>query len=152
MFYEPFIKKSIRDVCMAAFVDLTDNPREFALETDRWVNYLNEINKAYPEASCVYFVEKGDVVKIGMTSNLKRRMRCYATDSEVDPRLRFVIPVKTRDAAEDLETYVHKIWVGKRLNGEWFQNKTERLKDVLWDFVCALYQSGEDYYAMKEAM
>ena len=129
---------------------MTDNPLEFRQEVNGWDYVMTMLKDKYPEASCVYFVERNNSIKIGMTGSLKHRMDSYDTASDIEPHLRLIIPTENRHQAEDLERYCHKVWIGKSLRGEWFDNKFEQ-GNILDDFAAALWQRGEQYYKTMEA-
>jgi len=71
---------------------------------------------------CVYLLKGERYYKIGLSSNVNRRME------EISPRLPFETELICTIATEDmhgLEAQLHELYAGKRANGEWFKLSDE---------------------------
>lgn len=69
---------------------------------------------------CVYFITDGDFIKIGIASDLDRRVRQLQTGN---PRLLTVMAVikcRSMDEARDLETFLHRSLSDLNILNEWF--------------------------------
>jgi hypothetical protein len=64
----------------------------------------------------VYFVRVGDHVKVGFTTSLKRRLAEIQTCNPYP--LEFLAVIS--QATPSLEGVFHRIWRGRRAQGEWF--------------------------------
>jgi hypothetical protein len=64
----------------------------------------------------VYFVQAGDAIKIGLTTNLAARLRALATASAVPLEFLAAVP-----GNRQLEARLHRLWRHLHLRGEWFR-------------------------------
>lgn len=64
----------------------------------------------------VYFVQRGDEVKIGYTTNLPKRLVNFRSASTEDFTVLLTIP-----GTERLEAYFHAKFTGERVAREWFR-------------------------------
>lgn len=77
---------------------------------------------------------KRDALKIGMTANLKQRMKSFKTCSRhlgiEDETFEFLRTIKV-DKYSELETLLHKKFADKRVCGEWFNITEEEFVSML---------------------
>ncbi|MFE4867715.1 GIY-YIG nuclease family protein [Streptomyces sp. NPDC056682] len=113
----------IRDTAQTALAEVTQTERA-KRETARRASSL------------VYFVERDGFVKIGHTSNLKRRLQQLGTGSSLIEGMT-VGPVRvlaTIDGAgPDNERWLHERFAHLRVGGEWFV-----MDDSMRDFMSGL--------------
>lgn len=71
----------------------------------------------------VYFVRAGNrgAIKIGIASNIERRMATMQTGNAFQLKLLATIPCDSRLEAENTEKKIHKFFSKQRIRGEWFQ-------------------------------
>lgn len=77
----------------------------------------------------IYIIKSLDVIKIGYTTNLIKRMKSYDTHS---PHYKLLYFTNIPDAL-DVEVFLHKKFKNKKVKGEWFRLNDEDL------LVCILY-------------
>lgn len=107
-------KQDMRDFLECVRRNSKRNPR-------KPIKYKHVPGKAHPKPQLVYFIVVGDVVKIGRTKNLTKRIEAL--------RVGLAHPIDavyfdSKDRLMELE--VHKMFAEDRLLGEWF-----RLSDAL---------------------
>lgn len=75
-------------------------------------------------ASIIYFVRRGKSgpIKIGITTNLERRLRVLQTGSDEQIDVLATVPGSAREEAE-----LHGQWKALRRKGEWFEASSELL-------------------------
>lgn len=99
--------------------------------------------KSEPNSGLVYFVKSGDWVKIGVTSNLTRRLAALQTGSPLGIKL-----LLTLSGGKTLEQKFHQAFRELRHNGEWFW-----LADSLSRYIDSAHGTnrlaGEVTYAKK---
>lgn len=76
---------------------------------------LEWLVKFPPGASCVYLVRGGELMKIGFTTNLAKRLSSLRTMSPIPLTLEWV-----RTGDRQLELAFHRHWKKRRHHGEWF--------------------------------
>jgi hypothetical protein len=64
----------------------------------------------------VYFIQAGNAIKIGRTTNLPGRRKALATASAVPLELLAAVP-----GGRELETRQHRRWRHLHIRGEWFR-------------------------------
>jgi hypothetical protein len=77
---------------------------------------LGAIDTAEHLTAGVYFIRAGDAVKIGMSGDVRTRIRTLRTMSPVPIELIGVIP-----GGREVEADLHRMWANLRLHGEWFR-------------------------------
>lgn len=77
-----------------------------------------------PHASVVYFIEHGDLIKIGRSSNLKNRMQALSIPA--------TCLLATTPGGPSLESELHLRFAAGRVHGEWF-SKTPDLMTYIAD-------------------
>ncbi len=75
----------------------------------------------------IYIIKCGEYHKIGVTSNIKKRMRNMQTNAPLPLEL---VYIKECDNAEELETYVHNKYFYKQTVGEWFKIKDGDIDEI----------------------
>lgn len=79
--------------------------------------------KSISPSAYVYFIHSANgLTKIGVASDVKKRLHTLNTASPVELELLFYFEPKD---AKRTETYLHKVFAHKRIKGEWF-NLTSR--------------------------
>jgi hypothetical protein len=76
--------------------------------------------------SGVYFVRTGDFVKIGVSTDVVKRMGAFITASPLPLHLLGVIP----GATQSDERQLHQRFLGLHVNGEWFHAAAEILEEA----------------------
>jgi len=76
---------------------------------------------------CVYVIESAGKIKIGYSSNIKKRIKNYKTHT---PDLNILCVIKHKDAFE-LESNYHLMFKDKRINGEWFDLTQTEINSLL---------------------
>lgn len=72
-------------------------------------------------ASCfVYFILCEDMIKIGVSGNVSRRLKELKTSNPKDMEIIHVIPFKDRKEAYKEEARLHAKYSSSKLGGEWF--------------------------------
>lgn len=74
--------------------------------------------------SFVYVITAGEFCKIGVTGNLKKRLKQYRIHCPLEVQMAFVQEVHP-DSVFKLESAVHDLLKDKRTHGEWFHMKLE---------------------------
>jgi len=74
----------------------------------------------------VYFIRQGagngkGPIKIGMASNLERRLNTLQTGNPVELNFIACIPCDSREEARELERKLHDFFRGSKIRGEWFK-------------------------------
>ena len=69
----------------------------------------------------VYFIQAGDVVKIGHTNNIKRRMMRFQTGNHFTLQLLLEIPTPDSKTSHLLEKNFHRWFRAYRIRNEWFK-------------------------------
>ncbi len=76
------------------------------------------------QCSYVYIITAGAFCKIGVTGNLKKRLKQYRIHCPLEVQMAFVQEVHP-DKVFKLEAAVHELLHAKRTHGEWFMLKLE---------------------------
>jgi len=112
----PFVVWRSDGVDVAAYETLPEARAAMATANDDWLEQCRQI---------VYFIgaklARGQLVKIGITNNVERRLRQLQAYSPVPLSI-----FATRVGGETLERELHSKWQRQRAHGEWF-----RLTDAL---------------------
>jgi|SRR5579859_647860 len=69
----------------------------------------------------IHEVDAADICKIGITNNVAHRLSDLQISNWRQLVLAATVPVIAQSEALKIERYVHQIFAGKRLNGEWFR-------------------------------
>lgn len=85
------------------------------------------VAKEKKEKSCVYIIESSGLIKIGYSSDFKKRIKSYKTHNN---NLNILCVHETKDAFK-IEEKLHKKYKGNRVNGEWFDLSIYDLYDIL---------------------
>lgn len=78
-----------------------------------------------PATGHVYFLSRGDQIKIGYTSNLQDRLRAFRTATTEPVEVLLLVP-----GTVDLERYYHQKFAEHRIEREWFSHATELLEFI----------------------
>jgi hypothetical protein len=70
--------------------------------------------------TCVYVIEAGGRVKIGIAENLKTRLQVFRVHSPFPVSLLFSSETMPRSAARLVEKQMHKKFMSSKSHGEWF--------------------------------
>lgn len=70
--------------------------------------------KAAKTSKKTYFIRSGELVKIGVSNNVQRRLKQLTTGNGRSMELLGVIP-------ENIEKQLHSLFAQYRVNGEWFK-------------------------------
>jgi len=75
----------------------------------------------------VYFVRAGNrgAIKIGVASNVERRLETLQTGNAFKLHVLATIPCDNRGHALTLEARFHKFFARQRIRGEWFQGNID---------------------------
>jgi len=85
------------------------------------------VAKEKKEKSCVYIIESSGLIKIGYSSNFKKRIKNYKTHNN---NLNILCVHETEDAFK-IEEKLHKKYKVNCVNGEWFDLSIYDLYDIL---------------------
>lgn len=89
-------------------------------------------------APCVYFIQSdAGLVKIGKTSNIKKRMSSLQGSSPVELKLLHTIPCESDEEAFLLEAALHVRFMASRQRGEWFRPAPEMIQLMQDDYSLA---------------
>jgi hypothetical protein len=99
---------------------------------------LNELDRGQAPNAGVYFIQAGDTVKIGTSTDISRRFRTLRTMSPLPIELLGAIPGGRAEEAE-----LHREWAPLRLHGEWFQATPELLGRIAGLCAAARVTAGE---------
>ena len=131
-------------------VNINSTPISKHIEEDKGYSIFEIKNVKAPKAdgqTYVYLMRDGKAgtIKIGMSNNVKKRMTSIINEYFVWPvELIFCLPFPSRDAAESMESFLHRKYSDSRSfsystrNGstskEWFnlnKNQVEEIKNIL---------------------
>ena len=131
-------------------VNINSKPISKHIEEDKGYSIFEIKNVKAPKAdgqTYVYLMRDGKAgtIKIGMSNNVKKRMTSIINEYFVWPvELIFCLPFPSRDAAESMESFLHRKYSNSRSfsystrNGstskEWFnlnKNQVEEIKNIL---------------------
>ncbi len=70
-------------------------------------------------------------LKIGIAVNPRKRIEELQTGCPWDIKLKMVIPMPSRKAASNLESFLHRKFRKSNMNGEWFHPKKVNIKLAL---------------------
>lgn len=82
------------------------------------------------ELACIYVVQMGNMVKVGITSDVNRRFATLQTGAPEPLRLRAVEVIGSRDKARRIEKSIHNRLAHRRTVGEWFCIDVEEAMEV----------------------
>lgn len=94
--------------------------------------WYEDTRREYENGACIYLIEAGEHYKIGITTDLKRRLasiNCGLPHADAT-----VIAV--RSGGRDLEAQLHNELAHRRVKGEWF-DKCDEVRDIFIRFVPA---------------
>lgn len=72
--------------------------------------------KGIKKLGCVYCIQVGNFYKIGATTNITKRIKCYECHN---PEFK-ILGICTTMRSFDLESFLHKKYKNKRFKNEWF--------------------------------
>lgn len=84
--------------------------------------------------NCVYFITDGRYTKIGIATNLIKRLSSLQTSNPRKLKPLCAIICENKQEMQKYEMMLHKIFDAKRRNGEWFlisENDIEKSKRLL---------------------
>jgi hypothetical protein len=119
-----------------------DDPLGNTDAEDRWLAILDalegkgrcsRVHRLVSSGPVVYVIRGGDFVKIGVATNLKKRLDILRTGSPFELIVLGTFSVADKEAACDLELSLHHMFLAHHVRGEWFHHCPE-----IDDFV-ALY-------------
>lgn len=88
------------------------------------------VNDAPKGCSYVYIITAGEFCKIGVTGNLKKRLKQYRIHCPLEVQMAFVQGVHPGDVFK-LESAVHDLLQDKRTHGEWFLVKLDAAAEAV---------------------
>ena len=71
----------------------------------------------------VYAIRQGNSIKIGMTCNLKSRIKTLQTGSKVKLKKEWSLEGLSKKHAQDYERALHKICKEYKIRGEWYRDQ-----------------------------
>ena len=80
----------------------------------------------------VYLIKADEYTKIGVASNVDKRIRVLQTGNHF--KLEKIFEYETDDSC-DIEQFLHKKYIQKQAYGEWFKLTKSDIKDILSDIV-----------------
>jgi hypothetical protein len=86
-------------------------------------------------------IQNTDKYKIGKTTNLKKRIKQFATGNPENIKIVYFVETKHY---QSLEKHLHELFKNERIGGEWFLFDKEKLEDV--EANLALLQVSEPEY------
>jgi Meiotically up-regulated gene 113 len=81
--------------------------------------------KKKAEKSVVYFIQGGNAIKIGYTTDLKSRLSSMQTDCPLP-----LVVLKTMPGGRPTETLLHEKFASARKSGEWFEPTIELIQYI----------------------
>lgn len=91
------------------------------------------------KAPCIYFIRDGEGhIKIGMTEDIKKRMRALAYSTGKELTLYAKIDTPSRFKAAQLEKELHEQFKESNYQGEWFYEKP------VIEYLMAVKAAGEE--------
>lgn len=81
----------------------------------------------------IYYVERDGYIKIGMTTNLEKRLKNLANGGTASPPGMTIGPVTllaSHGGGRASEKYMHRRFADLRLAGEWFRSSPELLEHI----------------------
>ena len=114
----------IQKHCQKFIIELLENEAIKMVATQQLSKIVAKEKK---EKSCVYIIESSGLIKIGYSSNFKKRIKSYKTHNK---NLNVLCVHETKDAFE-IEGKLHKKYKENRVDGEWFDLSVYDLYNIL---------------------
>lgn len=130
---------SIHSMLREEWIDNYESPPHFDYLKTTEFNHnsiIAVIGRMKPKGQFVYLIKDIDVTgyhKIGMTTNPHTQLRDFGVKLPFNIHIVALIPCTN---ARQLESWLHKQYEGKRINGEWFNlnsNDIEQIKSMNGD-------------------
>lgn len=97
---------------------------------DSMLPWLPVRSEPEPEPlGCIYLVRSGEHYKIGLTKDIKRRMRSFTLSLPHPAELIHTIPIE-QSRMKWLEGILHEQFKAQRCNGEWFMLSDEQVQAI----------------------
>lgn len=90
--------------------------------------------------NCVYFISDGHYVKIGVATDLARRVSSLQTGNPNKLDVKCVLLFKTKREANYYEAKLHQYFKAKNILGEWFDLTDDDIMCIQKDFDLVLHR------------
>ena len=116
----------------------------------------NDLKSIYPCAGrpmcddglpCVYFIKCGNFTKIGISKDLKSRLKSINGHSPLECTVLGVLFVRSLDKfqiCKDVEDVLHMKFIDFRHKGEWFYHSSKNFFDESWEYLSEYYENLAD--------
>ena len=108
-----------------------------------WVERIPSAHAITTRACSIYAIQANDAIKLGVSTNPKRRIRDLQVAHAWPLALRWAVEAPTRTKAKNIEQKLHRYYKSKLISGEWFPSEIAQESYTAASIMAADTASGD---------